>query len=67
MIIPELPAYLSSLGGAEYKGFIIGLFTITAGLSRPVSGKLADKIGRIPVMVFGASAFVLYVAFYIRY
>jgi MFS family permease len=54
MIIPELPGYLMRLGGAEFKGFIIGLFTLTAGLSRPVSGKLADKIGRIPVMVFGA-------------
>lgn len=54
MIIPELPDYLTSLGGAEYKGLIIGLFTITAGLSRPFSGKLADKIGRLPVMIFGA-------------
>ncbi|WP_106567598.1 MFS transporter [Cecembia rubra] len=54
MIIPELPAYLTSLGGEDYKGLIISLFTLTAGLSRPFSGKLADKIGRIPVMVFGA-------------
>lgn len=55
MIIPELPAYLTSLGGAEYKGLIISLFTLTAGLSRPFSGKLTDKVGRIPVMVFGAA------------
>ncbi len=54
MLIPELPAYLSSLGGAEYKGFIISLFTLTAGLSRPFSGKLTDTIGRKPVMVIGA-------------
>ena len=55
MIIPELPSYLSSLGGEEYKGFIISLFTLTAGLSRPFSGKLTDNIGRIPVMVLGSS------------
>lgn len=55
MIIPELPAYLSSLGGEDYKGLIIALFTLSAGLSRPFSGKLADKVGRIPVMMFGAS------------
>ena len=55
MIIPELPAYLSSMGGESYKGWIIALFTLSAGLSRPFSGKLADKIGRIPVMIFGAS------------
>ncbi|MFD2035275.1 MFS transporter [Belliella marina] len=54
MIIPELPSYLSSLGGEDYKGLIISLFTLTAGLSRPFSGKLADRIGRIPVMIFGA-------------
>lgn len=54
MIIPELPAYMTSLGGEEYIGWHIALFTITAGLSRPFSGKLADRIGRIPVMIFGA-------------
>ena len=54
MIIPELPSYLESLGGGEYKGLIIALFTLTAGISRPFSGKLTDKVGRIPVMIFGA-------------
>ena len=54
MIISELPAYLSSMGGESYKGWIVALFTLSAGLSRPFSGKLADKIGRIPVMIFGA-------------
>ncbi len=53
-MIPELPSYLDSIGGGEYKGLIIALFTVTAGLSRPFSGKLADKVGRIPVMVVGA-------------
>lgn len=55
MIIPELPAYLTSLGGAEYKGLIISLFTLTAMISRPFSGKLADKYGRVPVIVFGST------------
>ena len=45
MMIPELPAYLTSLGGGEHKGLIIALFTLTAGFSRPFSGKLADTIG----------------------
>ena len=54
MIIPELPSYLTALGGAEYKGLIISLFTLTAMVSRPFSGKLADKIGRVPVIFFGA-------------
>ena len=54
MMIPELPDYLTQLGGAEYKGYIISLFTLSAAISRPFSGRLADTVGRIPVMVFGA-------------
>ena len=42
------------MGGEEYLGLIISLFTLTAGLSRPFSGKLTDQWGRIPVMVIGA-------------
>lgn len=64
MLIPELPAYLSGLGGAEYKGLIISLFTLTAGLSRPFSGKLTDTIGRKPVMIIGASVCIVSGALY---
>ncbi len=59
MLIPELPAYLSGLGGSEYIGLIIALFTLTAGLSRPFSGVLTDTIGRKPVMVIGALVCVI--------
>ena len=54
LLLPELPDHLTRLGGGEYKGYIIALFTLTAGLSRPFSGKLSDTVGRIPVMVFGS-------------
>jgi len=54
MLIPELPAYLTAMGGASYKGLIIALFTLTAGFSRPFSGKLTDTIGRVPVMAVGS-------------
>ncbi len=64
MIIPELPSYLTSLGGADYKGLIIALFTLTAGLSRPWSGKLTDTIGRMPVMVIGTFVCILCSALY---
>lgn len=59
MLIPELPSYLSNLGGAEYKGYIIALFTLTAGISRPFSGKLTDTIGRVPVMAVGSLVCVI--------
>tara|TARA_R110002073_G_scaffold128999_3_gene275124 strand:- start:84828 stop:85997 length:1170 start_codon:yes stop_codon:yes gene_type:complete len=64
MLIPELPSYLSNLGGSEYKGLIIALFTLTAGLSRPFSGKLTDTIGRKPVLIIGALVCVISGLFY---
>ncbi|MFD2968468.1 MFS transporter [Sphingobacterium bambusae] len=54
MIIPELPSHLSKMGGGEHKGLIIALFTLTAGISRPFSGKLTDRWGRVPVMAVGS-------------
>ena len=59
VLVPELPDYITELGGKEYKGYIIGLFTIAAGLSRPISGKLADTIGRLPVMLFGGGVCIV--------
>ena len=64
MLIPELPDHLTALGGADYKGYIIALFTLTAGISRPFSGKLTDSIGRVPIMIFGSLVCVLCSAFY---
>ena len=54
MMLPELPDYLAAMGGKAYIGWIIALFTLTAGVSRPFSGKLTDSIGRVPVMAFGS-------------
>lgn len=54
MMIPELPQYFTRMGGKEYIGLIIALFTLTAGVSRPFSGKITDTVGRVPVMAFGS-------------
>lgn len=53
MLLPELPEYLGNMGGSDYIGFIVGLFTVTAGGSRFWSGRLAERIGRVKVMIFG--------------
>ena len=64
MLLPELPDYLTAMGGAEYKGWILALFTLTAGVSRPFSGKLTDTIGRVPIMVLGSMVCVVCSALY---
>jgi MFS family permease len=53
MIIPELPEYLDLMGAGHLLGYIIGLFTLGALVSRFFSGKIADNSGRKVVMVFG--------------
>ena len=53
LILPELNNYISILDGADKKGLIITLFTISAAISRPFSGKLSDTIGRKKVIYLG--------------
>lgn len=55
MVMAELPDYLKSLGGEEYLGLIIALATLSAAISRPFSGKLTDRWGRVPVMIMGST------------
>ncbi len=45
--------FISEMGGSSSKGLIITLFSISALLSRPLSGKLADVIGRKKVIYVG--------------
>tara|TARA_B110000285_G_scaffold139147_1_gene155716 strand:+ start:1167 stop:2273 length:1107 start_codon:yes stop_codon:yes gene_type:complete len=53
LILPELNEYLSNMGGENQKGLIIFLFSVSALISRPFSGKLSDTIGRKKVMYIG--------------
>lgn len=53
IIIPEMNEFITKMGGANHKGFIITLFSISAAISRPFSGKLSDTIGRKKVMIIG--------------
>ena len=53
MVMPELPGFLTELGRPDLIGWIVGLFTVGAFLSRFFSGRIADRAGRRPVMLFG--------------
>lgn len=53
LIMPELNNFITNLGGEKQKGLIILLFSVSAGLSRPFSGKIADIVGRKWVMYTG--------------
>ena len=55
MIMPELPQYLTEMGSGHLLGYIVGLFTLGALISRFFSGRIADRAGRRVVMVFGTT------------
>ena len=59
LIIPELNDFISKLGAPEKKGLIITLFTISAAISRPFSGKIADLVGRKIAMYIGICICIL--------
>lgn len=44
---------MEKLGAGDKKGLVFIFFSITAALSRPISGKLSDTIGRKKVMYLG--------------
>ncbi len=64
LILPELNQFITDLGGEGQKGLIISLFTVSAGLSRPFSGKLSDTIGRKTVILIGIAVSFLVTLLY---
>ena len=55
MLLPELPQHLASMGGQQYLGGVVGMFTLAAFLSRFLSGRIADNAGRRKVMLIGSA------------
>ncbi len=65
MLIPTLPIYVERNGGDELAvGLVIGIFTVSALLTRPFAGKALDTLGRRKVMVIGLIIFILSMAGY---
>lgn len=53
LFLPEFNQFITELGGEDWKGMIFLMFSISAAISRPFSGKLSDTIGRKKVMYIG--------------
>jgi MFS family permease len=68
MIIPLLPFYVKTLGGAGIEilgmhlgigiisGFIVAAFTVAQLLSAPMWGRFSDRVGRRPTLLIALSA-----------
>lgn len=60
MLIPTLPVYITDMGGDQLAvGLVVSLFTVSALLVRPFTGKALDSMGRRPVLLSGLAIFLL--------
>ena len=65
MLLPVMPLYLLDIGGSEGQvGLILGITAGTAMLFRPLTGWIADRYGRKPLLVAGSTNFVCSMALY---
>lgn len=66
LLVPAVPRYVAgSLGAGDVAvGVAVGAFNLTALVLRPWAGRLADRRGRVGLMVVGAAIYGLSVAAY---
>ncbi|WJE17797.1 MFS transporter (plasmid) [Bacillus cereus] len=65
LLMPTLPMFIKQLGGSESQvGFIIGVFTISAVIFRPIVGGLMDRYGRRVFIISGLLFFAITMYFY---
>ncbi|MFD3446488.1 MFS transporter [Microbacteriaceae bacterium 4G12] len=65
LLMPTLPMFIKQLGGSESQvGFIIGVFTISAVILRPIVGGLMDRYGRRVFIISGLLFFAITMYFY---
>jgi len=60
MLLAPFPIYVQSIGGTPSQlGLVVGILALTAVLSRPFAGWLADHKGRRIGLIAGAAIFIL--------
>ena len=59
IIATAVPSVVQDLGGFSRFPWVFSAYLLTAAVSVPVYGKLADLVGRGPIMLFGIGLFVL--------
>src|SRR4051812_25437311 len=58
VIATAVPSVVADLGGFSQFPWLFSVYLLTQAVTVPVYGKLADVVGRKPVLVFGVSVFV---------
>lgn len=59
IVTTAMPTIVGSLHGIEIMNWVFTIYLLTSAMVTPIYGKLADKIGRKPIMNLGIFLFVL--------
>jgi EmrB/QacA subfamily drug resistance transporter len=59
IIATAIPSVVRDLGGFAHFPWLFSVYLLTTAVTTPLYGKLADVVGRKPVMFFGIAVFLL--------
>ncbi|GAB6181924.1 MFS transporter [Desulfotomaculum defluvii] len=65
VLLPTLPLYIMDIGGNQREvGYVMGAYTISAMIIRPIAGWLVDSYGRKKIMLLGMFMVLIFSAMY---
>lgn len=59
IVSTAMPTIVGSLHGVKLMNWVFTMYLLTSAMATPIYGKMADRIGRKPVLLFSLAVFVV--------
>lgn len=59
IVTTAMPTIVGSLHGIQLMNWVFSIYLLTNAMLTPIYGKLADKVGRKPIFLFGTLLFII--------
>lgn len=59
IVSTAMPTIVGSLEGLSLMNWVVSIYLLTNAMMTPVYGKLADRVGRKPIFIFGVILFII--------